>query len=289
MNEINQRLDGIKRREYIVLCGPASAGKSFLSQEFAYQAALNQNKRVVIASTEMNTEDILLRLMSRLTKIPSRKLQRPDTLTPEELERFKVCITEFQKEEFNDRLIFVQKGKFSTIEQLKQIILQQLGDKQLDLLVLDYIENLIPSFKTGSQQWEQKNAISQEFKHLLDELNCGGITPAQNNARGMVNGGNGAGIGEISFKQLYKDADTFLMVSEDETIPPGPPASFDLPGTPGIIYLNVIKGRNVAKGGEKIPLTCEFSTASISATGQLQTTTTVKEQRRSRMEKKNYD
>jgi replicative DNA helicase len=286
--EVDQRLDGIRRREYVVICGPSSSGKSFISQEFAYQAALTQNKRVIIASTEMNTEDILLRLMSRQTKIPSRKLQRPETLTEEELERYKLCAKFFQEDEFNDRLIFVQKGKFSNIEQLKQIILQRLGDKQLDLLVLDYIENLTASTRGMSVSWEQNKAVSQEFAHLIDELNCGGITPAQNNAKGMVNGGDGAGIGEISFKQLYKDSNTFLMVSEDQTIAPVPPVTFDLQGTPGIIYLNVIKARGGPKNGPLIGLNAEFSTASISA-ASLFKQVAEPEKRRERMERRKKD
>jgi replicative DNA helicase len=256
---LDQRLDGIARKEYLLLGGSSHVGKSFVAAHLGYVAA-EAGRSVAMASAEMTTEQMLIRLLARETLIPSRKINHPELLSPDEVDAISTAYERLA--EYN--IHFFPKGSFHTIEGLKALILHKLGDGQLDMVVLDYIDKLQASKARNIQIWETKLMVSDEFQSWINQDNISGISPTQNNALGMKNKGFGADESAIAFKQLFKDCDSFLMLSEDPENPYIKPEHLTEVGTPGILLVNVLKHRITGAGGDVIPISVEFATAQLS-------------------------
>jgi len=256
---LDARLDGIARKEYLLLCGPTHSGKSFLSAYLGY-AACKSKRTVAMASLEMTTEQMLTRLLASETMIPSRKINHPELLSQEEIDTIHKAYERIQ--EYS--LYFFPKGSFNTIEGLKSLILRKIGDENLDMVVLDYIDKVHPSKARNMQIWESKLVVSEEFQDWLNQDNLAGISPTQSNALGMKNKGFGADESAVAFKQLLKDCDSMLMLSEDPENPYIKPEHLTEVGTPGVVLVNVLKHRITGAGGDVIPINVEFATAQLS-------------------------
>lgn len=165
---------GFYKGELNLVIGDSGAGKSMELMEFAYYAALSK-KNVAYFSIEMSKWKIETRLDSRISGVPYEKF-RMATINKKDYNRWKSSI-----KRFDDKcgVIYVEgfyKGcTIEAIEMKAKEIEQKIGDK-LDLIVIDYLNDISPLRPTGDK-WIDQGQVSWAMKMLASSWNKGAGIP----------------------------------------------------------------------------------------------------------------
>jgi replicative DNA helicase len=262
-------LGGMYPGDLVVFIGNPGTGKSFTCSEIAY-AAVDRKQRVVLANLEMKAAQVTSRYISRQTRIPARKLRRPDAMTDEDRALVKAAMQEFIDVQ-NTNLFLVPPLRTMNIPMLKMEIETAFADEKPDLIVVDYM-NKLDSVKGAKDDASRMKEIAEGLKHLAHYFDCPVVTPTQPSSKGLET--QTPGMKDVGYKVVNHEADTMIYLKEDaENRYIGPGVVDPWVGQPGIILAHVIKARNDAKPPMPFKLEVEFATTSIrSADGQFGTT-----------------
>lgn len=163
--KLSHNLFGLKRKEFIVLAGRPSNGKSALSLQIAWDVA-KQGFQVYFFSREMGEEALIERLFCNLTMVDNRSmLYRPMD--------FKDKFDEFRELISNIKFIITDSIGVN-IDNLYQAI-EDLP--QADMIVLDYIQTV----RGFGKRREVLDDYIYKFKEICNEKNMIGLMISQIN------------------------------------------------------------------------------------------------------------
>jgi len=131
---------------------------------------------VILASYEMDSDEVLIRLLSNVGEVDMSRLQN-NKLTPPETNQVTAAWREFNLkgyEKGNSYHIICPKTETTVPE-----IGFRVRSLKPDVLILDYINLLGSSSGTAEAQWQVLGDISREAKLLANKLNCVVILLAQ--------------------------------------------------------------------------------------------------------------
>lgn len=169
---------GIVRREFGVIGGKPSVGKTAAMASFGVNAWQIQGKNVLFVSGEMGKVDIEFRIDSMVSGVPAAEF-RLGSLSDEGMKKWERAIARERSRRANF-LEVVSFPKGFTMEDVEgeALRIQDLHKKALDLVVLDYINILHPkSLARGkaSKDWSSQADAVWEFKDFCETFN-GGIS-----------------------------------------------------------------------------------------------------------------
>lgn len=249
----NNMLGGMRRGEVIVVAADLNVGKSFLMHDIGYHS-VEQGYKVACVELEMLYDQVFMRLCSRSTGIPSRKLEKYDEkLTSNEKELLLATMEEIKQQQEED-LLFIPAHKGKTVEMIKRECQRFYGAERPDVIVIDYITQMRPSFNTKAEGWDAILSIIQECKSLALEWNCVVLTAIHLNRQKNV-----------QYASVEQRCDIVFVLSEDETFKYQPPLDHYGIGTPGLFRCDVTRNRNGVKN-VTLNVLMEFATSSV--TGQ---------------------
>ena len=157
--KLSHNLFGLKRKDFIVLAGRPSNGKSALSLQIAYDVA-KQGFQVYFFSREMGEESLIERLFCNLAMVNNQDmLYRPMD--------FKDKFDEFREVIKNIKLIITDSIGVN-IDNLYQAI-EDLP--QADMIVLDYIQTV----RGLGKRREVLDDYIYKFKEICNEKNMVGL------------------------------------------------------------------------------------------------------------------
>lgn len=153
--------DGLHKGELTVVGARPGVGKTTFSLQIAENIA-RKRKKVAYVSLEMSEKQLIEKMISRRTRINSRKI-RSGNLEENELGKIGQTLGEISE------LQFTILTKINTIQQI-EIEARRLKNKnKLDLLVIDYLQLLKNSGKFNNREQELAD-ISRTLKLLSLEL-----------------------------------------------------------------------------------------------------------------------
>ncbi len=162
---LSYNLFGLKRKEFTVLAGRPSNGKSAIALQMAYDVA-KQGFRVYFFSREMSEESLIERLFCNLAMVNNRDmLYKPMN--------FKHKFIEF-KELLKDTKLVITDSIGVNIEDLYQGI-EDLP--QADMIVLDFIQTV----RGFGKRREMLDDYIYKFKEICNEKNMVGLMVSQIN------------------------------------------------------------------------------------------------------------
>jgi replicative DNA helicase len=164
----------IKPGKFIVIGARPGIGKSALGLNIGKHFAM-QNKKVLFISLEMTKKEILDRLVSNITEIPTQILERKKSITPNQWASIHRAEKEIKKYHLN----IYDKGSL-TIEMLSGLCNKLKQQNQLDILIIDYI-GLMETKTYSNQRNQQIGHISRKLKQLSMDLEIPVIALAQLN------------------------------------------------------------------------------------------------------------
>ncbi len=204
-------LTGLHPGQLVLVAARPSMGKSALAQNIAENVA-DAGGNVAFNSLEMSKEEVLLRSLSRASRIESKRL-RTGQVNSDEVQRFFEAKTRVK----NRTALFVDDDSGVTLSQLRAKLKRLHRKEPLSLVVLDYIQLMLSPSKTDDNRQAQVAAISRGLKLIARELNVPVVALSQLNRnvenrpdkRPMLSDLRDSGA-------LEQDADVVLFVYRDE-------------------------------------------------------------------------
>ena len=171
--ELDAITAGWQPSDFIVVAARPAMGKTAFMLSCARNAAIKYGVPVLIFSLEMAATQIVQRIMSAESNIPINKL-RTGEITPFEFEK----ITETLKN-LADAPIYINDASGLTIYDIRVKARRMKVDKNIGLVIIDYLQLIRESGKNKQNREQQIAAISRSLKELAKELNIPVIALAQ--------------------------------------------------------------------------------------------------------------
>lgn len=161
--DLDKLLGGLKRGDLIIVAARPSLGKTSLVLNFARNAAMGQNARVVFFSLEMAAEQLVQRLLSAESGVDSTRVRLGQQGEAEERRLLRAMGDLSELEIYFDDSAALTMGQ---IHAKTKRLRREKGD--LDLVVVDYLQ-LIHGARTDNRV-QEVGYISRGLKELAREM-----------------------------------------------------------------------------------------------------------------------
>ena len=163
--------NGLRPADFVLIAGESGFGKSLFLQNIAVQTWLQNNsiertdhftegKNIVYFSLEMPYEDCFNRLLSRLSGVPSRKIEN-SSLTKEEFSKIKKCLDFINKYPHSFKIVDVANACANDLE----LILLDYED-QFDAIFIDYLGIMNTNDRSEEADWLKQGVVSYEVRAI---------------------------------------------------------------------------------------------------------------------------
>jgi replicative DNA helicase len=234
-NRLDSMLSGFQPSDMIVLAARPSVGKTAFALNVAANAAVNNDKAVLLFSLEMSKEQLVQRLICMEGRINSQRL-RTGFLAQTEFPKLTKAADKLSRAP-----IYIDDTPGISILDLRAKARRHAAQHSLDLVVIDYMQLMSGgSARVDSRQMEISN-ISRAIKGLARELNVPVVALSQLSREAEK---DDTGTPKLSHLResgaIEQDADVVMMLSR--------PAAHEAEGNENLIRLVIAKQRNGPTG-----------------------------------------
>jgi len=245
--DLDQMTSGLQKTDLIIIAARPSMGKTALCLTLAQNAAILEKAVVAVFSLEMSKEQLVMRMLSSEARVDAHRF-RTGYLTRDEWGRLAEAIGTLSEA----KLFIDDTAGISVLEMRAKVRRLATEQKQLDLIVVDYMQLMSGSKKTESRQ-QEVSQISRELKSLAKEMNVPVIAlsqlsrapEARNPPRPLMSDLRESG-------SIEQDADVVTFIYRDEYYKPSEENA-------GIAELLISKQRNGPTGSVKMAFLKEFT------------------------------
>src|SRR6266705_3454086 len=157
---------GLQKQDLVVIAARPSMGKTSLALTLAQHAAIESKAVVGIFSLEMSAESLATRMLCSEGNVDAQKF-RSGFLSNEEWSRLGKALGKLA-----DARIFIDDTPaISVLEMRAKARRLATEQKQLDMIVVDYMQLMSGSTKRFESRQQEVSQISRELKALAKELN----------------------------------------------------------------------------------------------------------------------
>lgn len=198
--------DGLHNGELTIIGARPGVGKTTFALQIAERIASYKQKHIAFVSLEMSAEQIIQKILSRRTRINSRKIRNGD-LTEEEIN--KISLECGNISDLNIKIL----TKTNTIQQIEIETRKLKNKRELDLLVIDYLQ-LVRNAGNFNNREQEVADISRTLKLLSLELEIPIIALCQLNRNASRNEPTLADIRESG--SIEQDADNVIFLYQED-------------------------------------------------------------------------
>jgi replicative DNA helicase len=245
--DIDQMTSGLQRTDLIIVAARPSMGKTALCLTLAQNAAIIEKAVVAVFSLEMSKEQLVMRMLSSEARVDAHRF-RTGYLTREEWQRLAESIGTL-----SEAKIFIDDTPGISVMEMRAKTRRLAAEqKQIDLVVVDYLQLMSGSRRSESRQ-QEVSQISRELKGLAKELNVPVVAlsqlsrapEARNPPRPMMSDLRESG-------SIEQDADVVAFIYRDDYYKPTEENA-------GIAEILISKQRNGPTGTVKLAFLKEFT------------------------------
>ena len=162
--DLDNMLSGFQNSDLIILAGRPSMGKTALALNFGRNIAIGHKLKVGFFSLEMSSKQLVERLITSEAKADSH-LVRTGKLPKNEWKKLSEAASVLSESN-----IYIDDSADLNIMELRAKARQLKSDKDIDLLIVDYIQLLNAGTRSENRQ-QEISYISRSLKALAKELN----------------------------------------------------------------------------------------------------------------------
>jgi replicative DNA helicase len=163
--ELDDMTSGLQRTDLVIVAGRPSMGKTALCLTLAQNAALKSKAVVAVFSLEMSKEQLVTRMLSSEAHINAHRFRTGHLMTSE-WERLAGAIGTL-----SDAKIFIDDTPaISALEIRAKTRRLAAEQKQLDLIVIDYLQLMGGGSRRIENRQQEVSQISRELKALAKEM-----------------------------------------------------------------------------------------------------------------------
>jgi len=188
LGQLDSTFFGLKGGDLIMGCAQSGHGKTALALNIAENVAVTQKKIVYYANAEMNEEELTSRIVSNKSLIPAKDIMTGSfDGTNKDIALKRLYEVYKQLKESGLYLSKIPHMSVSTIRRgFKKM---ENGGKRPEMIIIDYIGRMEPTFDTRSmQEWQILYRLAEDCKTLAVELDVPILVLAQLNDEGKLEG-----------------------------------------------------------------------------------------------------
>ncbi|VAW33548.1 Replicative DNA helicase (DnaB) [hydrothermal vent metagenome] len=207
--DLDNRTNGLQKSDLIIVAGRPAMGKTAFAMNIVEKAAIKHGASVAIFSMEMSAVQLVMRMMSSLSRINSGKL-KTGNLLDDEWPR----IGQQQQLMANSRIFIDDTPALSPLE-IRARCRRLKRQHGLDLVVIDYLQ--LMQVKGAENRVNEISEISRSLKALAKELDIPVIALSQLN-RSLEQRPNKRPIMSDLRESgaIEQDADLIIFIYRDE-------------------------------------------------------------------------
>lgn len=171
--DLDALLLGLEAPHQYMLAGRPGMGKSALMLSIVLHIALRLHKRVLLFSLEMSEKQLLDRLISMMTNIPTKRLRQRWTLTEEEQARVMEATARI-----SDSALLLDCTEGLKPSDIRARATRAEAEHGLDLIIVDHMHIMAPERQTNNRVLDLGD-IAIQLASTYKALNAAGLTLAQ--------------------------------------------------------------------------------------------------------------
>jgi len=241
---IDYATNGIKKADLVLIAGESGHGKSILLLNIAIQSWLQSNspeqgapfskgKNIVFFSLEMPFDECLTRLISRLSMVPSRKIENA-TLTKEEFAKVKAALDFIKRYQYHFKIVDMADACADDIERILSDI-----DFDIDAVFIDYLGIMKPNVSNKEEQdWLRQGMIAYEVRAVGRKMDLPIFSAVQLNRKTAGKDSESVGLSRVARSGTIATHATLILQIESR------PNEIQIPD----MSIAIIKNRRGLKG-----------------------------------------
>jgi len=203
-------LSGFQKSDLIILAARPSMGKTTLALDIARQAAIHHNIPVGIFSLEMNTQQLVDRLLSAEARVNAWKLRTGKLSLDEDFEKLRGSLDRLSKAP-----IFIDDQSGNTIMKMRSAARKLKSEHGLGLIIVDYLQ-LMNTSKNHDSMVNQVTEISHSLKALAKDLDVPVIALSQLSRAVEARGGKPRLSDLRDSGSIEQDADVVMFIHRED-------------------------------------------------------------------------
>jgi replicative DNA helicase len=178
--DLDEKLAGFQPGELSIIAARPAMGKTSFALSIARSAAVSHGFPVLLFSLEMSSEQLAERLLCSEAKVDSTALRRG------QLQRQDLTNMTYAADTLSKAPIMIDDTPALNLRELRSSVRrfcsdkELFGDKKFGLILLDYLQLMQGTSKSGSRE-QEISEISRGLKALSKEVNCPIIALSQLN------------------------------------------------------------------------------------------------------------
>lgn len=212
--KLDELLLGMQAGQLIVLAARPAMGKTVLGLNVAINSCARSGLPIAIFSLEMLSHELSLRILSRQSRVDSKKMKRKDFLDTD-LRNIGRAI-----QELSTMPIFINDAGDVALSDIQSYCRKIKSEHGLGMVMIDYLQ-LMRSHSNNPSREQQISEISRGLKSMAKELQCPVLALSQLN-RGVETRPNKrpttADLRESG--AIEQDADIVMFIYRDEVYNP---------------------------------------------------------------------
>jgi len=208
---LDDKLSGFQKSDLIILAARPSVGKTSLMLDIARQSAIKHKTAVGIFSLEMGAQQLADRMLAAEARVDLWKL-RTGRLKEEDFVHLASAMSRI-----SEAPIYIDDQPGQTILKMRSVARRLKSQKNLDLIIVDYLQLMVPSrTKNNDSLVQQVTEISRSLKNLARELDVPVLALSQLSRDVEKRGGKPRLSDLRDSGSIEQDADIVMFIHRDD-------------------------------------------------------------------------
>ncbi|MEI6843040.1 MAG: replicative DNA helicase [bacterium] len=209
--EIDNKLSGLQKSDLIILAARPSMGKTSLALDIARQTAVNHNTPVGIFSLEMSSQQLVDRMMAAQANVDAWKLRTGTLSRQDDFDALRESL-----DKLNKAPIFIDDQPGNNILKMRSVARRLKSEHGLGLLVVDYLQLMVPTQTKNDNVVQQVTEISRSLKNLARELDVPVLALSQLSRAVEQRGGRPRLSDLRDSGSIEQDADVVMFIHRED-------------------------------------------------------------------------
>ncbi|KKT31224.1 MAG: Replicative DNA helicase [Parcubacteria group bacterium GW2011_GWA1_44_13] len=207
---LDELLSGFQKSDLIILAARPSMGKTTLALDIARQAAIHHNIPVGIFSLEMNTQQLVDRMLSAEARVNAWKLRTGKLSLDEDFDKLRNSLDRLSKAP-----VFIDDQSGNTIMKMRSAARKLKSEHGLGLIIVDYLQ-LMNTSRHYDSMVNQVTEISHSLKGLAKDLDVPVIALSQLSRALEARGGKPKLSDLRDSGSIEQDADVVMFIHRED-------------------------------------------------------------------------
>ena len=209
--DLDFKLAGFQNSDLIILAARPSVGKTALALDIVRQTAVNYGTKVGIFSLEMSSQQLVDRMLAAQSNVDAWKMRTGKLSRQDDFESIREGLDKLSKAP-----IYIDDQPGNNILKMRSIARRLKSEKGLDLIVVDYLQLMVPTQTKNDNVVQQITEISRSLKNLARGLNIPVIALSQLSRAIEARGGRPRPSDLRDSGSIEQDADVVMFIHRED-------------------------------------------------------------------------